>query len=441
MASIIERKNKDGKITSYRIRVSLGYDDDGSKIFEDTSYTPVATTPAKARKEVEQYAVEFEKAVKEGSAFTSGDRITLKKFVQLWDENSLTQKVLSGTMTKHTKEDYVHTMNYHVIPKIGHMKLNEIKSEHIDRIVMNLLDAGKSPKTIRNIFNIIRSCFDYAFRKKIIQENPCLRCEPLPVVRRDGKLHTFNEDQVNRFLNDALTKEYEFKFKSHTCKAGTQGEYEVQEYIEHRSVPLQFRVYFALAIFGGFRRGELIGLNWGDINHHDRTVTIRRAVSLSEDGQYIKDPKTQAGKRTVTLPEVCFKLLDRWQREQKLICVKLGTAWEGYRGKDYDQNPVFIQMDTGKRMNVQTPSETFRKILNEYNKTVSEEDRLPLIRLHDLRHTNASFLVASGVDFETIAKRLGHSRASFTLDVYGHALAENDEKASDKLEELFTIAQ
>ena len=111
MASITARKNKDGKITSYKIRVSLGYDDDGTKIYEDTSYTPEATTPAKARKEVEQFAMEFEKAVKEGSAFTSGDRITLKRFVQLWDENSLTQKVLSGTMTKHTKEDYVHTMN------------------------------------------------------------------------------------------------------------------------------------------------------------------------------------------------------------------------------------------------------------------------------------------------------------------------------------------
>lgn len=444
MASITARKNKDGKITSYKIRVSLGYDDDGVKIFEDTKFVPSATTPAKARKEVEQFAVEFEKAVKEGSAFKSGDRITLKRFVQLWDDNSLTQKVLSGTMTKHTKEDYVHTMNYHVIPKIGHMKLNDIKSEHIDRIVMGLLDDGKSPKTIRNIFNIIRACFDYAFRKNYIKENPCLRCEPLPVVHRDGKLHTFNEDQVRRFLNEALTKEYEFEFKGHTRRyheVGSGEEFKVRDYTEHRSVPLQFRVYFTLAVFGGFRRGELIGLNWEDVDTKNRTIRIRQAVSLSEDGQYIKDPKTEAGKRTITLPETCFILLDQWKHEQKKICLSLGTAWEGFRGKDYDRNPVFIQTDTGKRMNVQTPSAKFRKILIDYNKTVDEEDRLPLIRLHDLRHTNATHLVASGVDFETIAKRLGHSRPSFTLDVYGHALTENDQKASDKLEQIFTKAQ
>ena len=324
------------------------------------------------------------------------------------------------------------------------MKLNDIKSEHIDRIVMGLLDDGKSPKTIRNIFNIIRSCFDYAFRKNYIKENPCLRCEPLPVIHRDGDLHTFNEDQVRRFLTEALTKEYEFQFKGHTRRyheVGSGEEFEVRDYTEHRSVPLQFRVYFTLAVFGGFRRGELIGLNWEDIDPENRTIRIRQAVSLSEDGQYIKDPKTEAGKRTITLPETCFVHLEQWKREQKKICLSLGTAWEGFRGKDYDRNPVFIQTDTGKRMNVQSPSAKFRKILIEYNKTVDEEDRLPLIRLHDLRHTNATHLVASGVDFETIAKRLGHSRASFTLDVYGHALAENDQKASDKLEEIFTKAQ
>ena len=444
MASIEPRKNKDGKITSYRIRVSLGYDEAGNNIRKTTSYKPKATTPAKARKEVEQFAVEFEKAVKDGSAYTDGDRITFAEFVKFWDENSLSQKVLSDTMTKHTREDYNRTMNHHVIPKIGHMKLNQIKATHIDRIVVDLLDAGKKPKTIRNIFNVIRSCFDYAFRKNIIKENPCLRCEPLPVVRRDGDLHTFNEEQVRRFLDEALTMDYEVRIKGHVRKYsvynGSGQEFEVRDYTEHRSVPLQFRVYFTLAVYGGFRRGEMIGLNWEDVDPENRTITIRKAVSLSDDGQYIKAPKTEAGKRTIKLPEVCFDLLDLLYKAEKSLCLKLGTAWEGYRGRDFVRNPVFITA-TGARMNVQTPTAKFRKILIAYNETVDEADRLPLIRLHDLRHTSASHLVASGVDIETVAKRLGHSKPSFTLDVYGHALEENDEKASDKLEEIFTKAQ
>ena len=102
MASITERRNKDGKITSYSIVVYLGRDEAGDKIRETTSYRPKAKTPAKARKEVEDFAREFENAVKDGTAFTSGDRITFAEFVKFWENNSLSQKVLSGTMTKHT---------------------------------------------------------------------------------------------------------------------------------------------------------------------------------------------------------------------------------------------------------------------------------------------------------------------------------------------------
>lgn len=445
MASITERKNKDGKITSYLIAVSLGRDENGDKIRETTSYKPNATTPAKARKEVEQYAVEFERMVREGTAFTSGDRITFKQFVKIWEDNSLTQKVLSGTMSVSTKEWYCRMIEHHVIPSIGHLKLNQIKATHIDKIVTRLLNEGRKPKTVRSVFGSVRSCLNYAVRKDLIRENPCLRCEPLPVIRNSGELHTFNEDQVQRFLNVALTQDYEVRIKGHTRQYtvynGSGQKFTVNDYTEHRSVPLQWRVYFNLAVYGGFRRGELIGLNWEDIDPENKTIRIRKAVSLSDDGQYIKDPKTESGKRTIRVPQVCFDLLDEWKTEQKKICLTLGSAWEGYRGKDFEKNPVFIQTDTGKRMNVQSPSAKFRKILNAYNRTVPEADQLPLIRLHDLRHTNASHLVASGVDIETVAKRLGHSKPSFTLDVYGHALEENDEKASDTLEQIFSKAQ
>ena len=441
MANIEARKNKEGKITSYRITVSLGYDDDGTKIVERTAYKPKATTPAKARKEVEQFAVEFEKLVEDGTAFTSGDRITFKEFVKFWEDNSLNQKVLSGTLTQSVKESYIATLNYHVVPYIGNMKLNKIKATHIDKIVTRLLNEGKKPTTIRNVFGCVRSCLNYAVRKDIIRENPCVRCEPLPVIKRNGKLHTFSEDQVRRFLSEALVKEYEVRISGHTRSYSEKGEgkpFEVHTYTEHRSVPLQFRVYFTLAVYGGFRRGELIGLNWEDVDFENQTVRIRQAVAMSDEGAYLKSPKTESGKRTIKLPKVCFDLLKDWKVEHKKTCLSLGTAWEGYRGKSYDKNPVFIQIDTGKRMYVQTPSKKFTKILKAYNQTVSEADQLPLIRLHDLRHTNASHLVASGVDIETVAKRLGHSKPSFTLDVYGHALEENDQKASDKLEEIFT---
>ena len=73
-----------------------------------------------------------------------------------------------------------------------------------------------------------------------------------------------------------------------------------------------------------------------------------------------------------------------------------------------------------------------------YNESCErEEDKLPLIRLHDLRHTSATILLSEGVDIETVSHRLGHKKCSVTLDVYGHWMEDNDRKASEKLEEVF----
>lgn len=433
MAGVQARINKDGKVTSYVITVCLGYDEQKKKILKKKTYHPKAKTEKKALKEVNDYAVIWEKEIKEGTAFTEAEKTSFSELVEQWDELSLSQRVASGALTPGVRESYLNTLSYHVIPKIGHMKLDKITATHIDSIVAQLAKEGKKPATIRNVFGCIRSCFNYAFRKGIVRENPCMRCEPLPEVGDNAVQNIFSEDQIDRFLNDALTREYEFEIKREGARP--------YSYTEHHTVPIQFRALFTLAVFSGFRRGELIGLEWRDIDFDEQKICVKRSVALSKEKgnhvQYIKAPKTKAGVREVELPEVCFTLLREWKREQKEICLKLGSAWEGYTGRDYDKNPVFIQTDSGKRMNVQTPTAKFRKILEAYNKTVSEEDRLPIIRLHDLRHTNASHLFASGIDIHTISRRIGHSKVSFTMDRYGHALDDNDHKASEKLEEIF----
>ena len=124
----------------------------------------------------------------------------------------------------------------------------------------------------------------------------------------------------------------------------------------------------------------------------------------------------------------------------------LGSKWQGKRGKDYDENFIFIQTASGKAMDLSTPTQKFPSLLKRYNAmidkrikegTATEEDKLPIIRFHDLRHTSATLLIGNGTDIETIAHRLGHSRVSTTLDRYGHPLPENDVKAAQTLERIF----
>ncbi len=120
------------------------------------------------------------------------------------------------------------------------------------------------------------------------------------------------------------------------------------------------------------------------------------------------------------------------EKEQESYKKLLGSAWEG---EDY----VFIQK-TGKQMDLGTPYQAFQRIVTNYNRTRKETDvELPMITLHDLRHTNATLLLSTGVDVKTISSRLGHSTVSTTLDIYAHALNETDKKASENLKNILAV--
>lgn len=442
MASIRPRKNKNGDITSYTIIVSLGYSADGEKITETTTYKPEAKTPAKARKEVERFAALFEEQIRNGGSIADGTRIRFRDFIEIWDKQYMEIRARHGEITHHYRESSLNQLKRYAVPVIGHMKMSEIKAVHIDAIVAKMLDAERAPKTIRTVFNTINAIFAYAYRKQIVNENPCGRCNPLPKIKRGGELHYWTEEQVEKFLSDALEKEYLHEvggYQRQFTEDHKPGErVNVTSYSRAHGIPLQWKVYFHVAIYGGFRRGEMVALTWEDIDTDNQTITISKAITASKAaGEEVKGPKTEAGKRAVKLPAKCFKMLSDWKREQREMCLKLGTYWQGRRGSEFDKNCIFIKND-GSRMNIQTPSGKFRKLLHAYNESVPEPERLPEIRLHDLRHTNASHLVAAGVDIETVARRLGHSRPSFTLDVYGHAIESMDDKAADVLEQIFT---
>lgn len=106
------------------------------------------------------------------------------------------------------------------------------------------------------------------------------------------------------------------------------------------------------------------------------------------------------------------------QNEERL---KVGDQWE-------DHDRIFTKWN-GTPIFPSTPSKWFKKIREKYN--------LPDLKFHELRHTNASLLIAQGVDIRTISGRLGHSKTSITTYVYGHMLKKPDREAADKLEDLF----
>ncbi len=449
MASIKPRLQKDGT-TSYLITVSCGRDSSGKQILKYITFIPKSKAPTKAEKELNAFVSDFEQRAKAGD-LPEGDKVTFEAFAKIWEKNWLPAK------TQGVQERYKDILRIRVFPEIGFMKLTSIRATHIDKIIADELapkdkgGKGLAPKTVRDTFTVINSVLRYALKKQYIRENPCLRCDDLPSVEmRTGEdLQFFNEDQARRFMNDALTMDYQYSFPERHRKNKKTGEkITVKAYTVTRKIDLMWRVYFTMAIYTTMREGEMCGLTWNDIDFEKQTIKIYKSLARSKEiGQYIKDPKTKAGIREIYIPSALVALLKSWKQEQTALCVKLGTAWKGHRNglKDdgktpdcFDDNTVFIQNKAiGQPLNLSSPGHKFHEIIDLYNATCENEaDKLPHIRLHDLRHTGATLLLGNNTDIETVSKRLGHAKASVTLDIYGHALPENDKVAAETLEAM-----
>ena len=309
---------------------------------------------------------------------TDGAKIKFKDFVNIYEMYIL------GSVTPATFEYYHNSLVKWVIPEIGNKYMSDVKPPHLQAIIYKLQDKGLCCKTIKHIFNPVNGTFKYAYNLCYIDDNPTTRLM-YPQNKKDDKLHFFTKEQAKIFLG--LLK---------------------QEHIQHQ-------IYFNLALFGGFRRGELIALTWDDIDVKNHKIRINKAIHKCSKGELVSTPKTKSSNRSITVPFNCFELLDEWHKTNK---------------NEY----VFIQK-SGERMAVDTPCRRFKKIIENYNKTA--EEPLPVIRLHDLRHTNATLLLANNIDIETVSHRLGHAQCSTTLDIYAHAVPEMDRRASELLCSIF----
>ena len=183
---------------------------------------------------------------------------------------------------------------------------------------------------------------------------------------------------------------------------------------------MKYETYFKLVLATGLRRGEACGLKWSDINWRKRTIHVQRGVvKLSHQESITKDPKTSSGDRMVYLSKEMCQLLKAWRKECEWD--RAQTANETVSEDDY-----LFRQPNGKPMNPCTFTYRFKLILKANN--------LPLdLNVHSLRHTNASLLIAQGVDVRTVASLLGHAQASTTLDIYAHAFDKNKRKAQEKL--------
>lgn len=241
------------------------------------------------------------------------------------------------------------------------------------------------------------------------------------------KIKFFTTEQAAAFL-DYIEQPYTVKTKGHKRIDDTSKPYTVGDYERTKEVPEQLRVLFKLAIYAGLRKGELLALEWSDIDFDNDTISVTKAVTVVNGEQVTKCPNTKTSRRVVSIPHFLTQRLRALKVERIRYRLSLGDYWQGAEW-------VFIQ-ENGKQMNYSTPYMAFHDTLIRYNAGKAEGDQLPLIPFHGLRHTSATLLIASKQDVRTVSSRLGHAQASTTMNIYAHQLQESDRKAANALENM-----
>ena len=180
-----------------------------------------------------------------------------------------------------------------------------------------------------------------------------------------------------------------------------------------------FELPILLIVLLGLRKGEAYGLTWDDIDFDNNTVKIEQ-ISIYLDGSLIfKSPKTTDSKRLLSAP---IELMGKLKKEK------------------LKQNELKLQGVLENKYNLVCLNKELKPYknddLNRYYRKFCKENNFRQLRIHDLRHTNATLLLLSGTDMKTVSGRLGHTDIKITMNKYSHVLEEMDRKASENLSNI-----
>lgn len=388
MANITPRKDKEGNIISFQIRVFRGRDASGKRLKDYilTWKPEPGMTKRQIEKELARQATLFEENCKLGNV--SAEKPTFERY------SAYVMGLKERNGMKVTTAERYRDMLKRINAEIGPLKLQDIRPDHLNRLYAKLAEPGQnkrtgmglSQKTIIEHHRVISSIFSQAVKEQLVPSNIAQRATPPKNPKKE--MDAFEAEEVQAILR-ALESE-----------------------------PLKWQVMTHLLIATGARRGEIMGLRWKNVDwDNHRLYLCENRVYTPKSGAISTTLKTGEN-RYVSISLAVLDLLKRWQSEQAEFYKFLGITPSDY----------VLTADDGQPMHPDSPTDWLAKFAKRHD--------LPPIHPHKFRHTQASLLISEGVDILTVSKRLGHAKVSTTLDIYSHALAKSDEKASDTLDSL-----
>lgn len=188
--------------------------------------------------------------------------------------------------------------------------------------------------------------------------------------------------------------------------------------------PLKYKVLVVLALATGLRRGELLGLEWRDVDFENCTIEVRQASQyLPEKGIFTKEPKTETSKRIISIPSSVMELLKQYRAHQAEERLKVGDLWE-------ESGRLFTTWN-GRPMHPDTATSWFAEFLERHGLP-----RMKFQAIQALRHTSATLLIAEGISLKNVSRRLCHADTRTTDMFYTRALESVDRKAAEVLDNI-----
>ncbi|GGK90954.1 tyrosine-type recombinase/integrase [Deinococcus radiotolerans] len=399
----ISARRKDGKVVGWKGSVVIGYDGDRMER---------RWVSGKTKADVQQKMAQLRTELHTGMLADS-EGATVAQFIDRW----LDAKERDG-VKPNTLRSYRDTDRLYIRPHIGRMKLDKLRPLDVERVLNALRKEGKSAQVLAYTLRVLKMALRQAVRWQMLPRNVADAITPPKATRQEMQVWT--PEQVAKFLDAA------------------QG---------HR-----MHAAFYLGLMTGMRRGELLGLQWDDVDWERSRLTVRHnlveirteaqgrvipAHKSRKTGEQVQErrtisrvtaqldtPKTAGSRRTIILSAGTLAVLQAHRERQQAEQERAQDAWAGSeRGGFVFASEIGTHIDP--------------RNLNRYHRELIAASGVPTIRFHDMRHTAASLMIRRGIPPKTVSERLGHADVGFTLRTYTHLYDEQREEAAFDLSDFF----
>lgn len=333
----------------------------------------------KTKREAKIAEAKLQTEVKE-NGFKTTNKYTFEDVYYLWlrqYKNTVKESTLNRVQNNF--KTILKKFRGYNISKINHIYCQEVIDEWVEKY-----------KSARNLLQLTGEIFKYAIKLDIINKNPMdLVSIPRKEIEiKDDKILYYTKTELEEFLD--------------ACKEN-----------------LMTYCIFRVLAFSGMRQGELLALQWKDVDFNNNTISINRTRSNGmNNSAIIQTPKTNTSIRTVVMDEITMEVLADWRKEQTTRLFKLG----------------FNTLNKEQFLFTTTTNEMLSPIrLYNMKNSICKKNNIKNIKVHGFRHTHCSLLLAAGVPIQDVQKRLGHSDMKTTLNIYTHITSKQHESAVNKL--------